>query len=193
MNVISDAEVIFRSRDRGAEFEAIFDRHAAAVVRYLRLRVGDDLAEELAAETFAEAFRTRRRFRPKDASALPWLYGIAGNLVRMHWRSEQRRLRAYAQAAATLVPVTPERYQHPGVGSLAAAVSDGLLALPAGQREVLLLHVWGELSLSEIAQALSISGGTVRKRLHRARRFLADRLGAADEISSRLPATERTG
>ncbi len=56
--------------------------------RYLRRRLGDELAGELAAETFLHAFRSRRRFTGEAASVLAWLYGIAANLVRLddqHW------------------------------------------------------------------------------------------------------------
>jgi len=176
MSSPTDAELIRRSWDRPEEFEAIFDRHVTSIMRFLRLRVGDDLAEELTAETFAQAFRARSRFSAAYSSALPWLYGIAGNLVRMHRRSEQRRLRAYAEVAGMGHQFAPDHSHAGDLSSVAPALSDGLIALPASQREVLLLHAWGELSPAEIAQALSISDGTVRKRLHRARLFLANRL-----------------
>ncbi|MGH3607045.1 MAG: RNA polymerase sigma factor, partial [Pseudonocardiaceae bacterium] len=65
-------------------FEEVFERHVGALIRYLRLRVGDSLAEELAAETFVRAFQARGRFDAGRESALPWLYGIAANLIRTH-------------------------------------------------------------------------------------------------------------
>ena len=178
MGVETDAELILRSRDRGELFEAIFDRHVGAVHRYLRLRVGDALAEELAAETFARAFGARRRFDARRVSALPWLYGIASNLIRMHWRSEERRLRAYGLAAERdlLLCSSAEVDARLDAAALAPALREALAELPVGQREVLLLHAWAGLSHSEIAEALAISDGTVRKRLHRARRAVAERL-----------------
>ena len=176
MNLMSDADVIARSRDCCQEFEMIFERHARSILRYLRLRVGDDLAEELTAETFAEAFRHRGRYSERHSSALPWLYGIAANLVRMHWRSEQRRLRAYAEAAGIREQPISDSADGVDLEWLPPALSDGLIGLPRGQREVLLLHAWAELSHAEIAHALSISEGTVRKRLHRARASLAKQL-----------------
>jgi RNA polymerase sigma factor (sigma-70 family) len=95
----SDRDVIASSLDRPEAFEAVFERHSAAIYRYLRRRVGTALAEELTAEAFARAFRARRRFDHRSESALPWLYGTAANLLRMHRRGEERRLRAYARAA----------------------------------------------------------------------------------------------
>jgi RNA polymerase sigma-70 factor (ECF subfamily) len=97
----TDALAISRSLSDPESFELVFDRHFAIIHRYLRRRVGDELAEELAAETFLQAFSARRRFVAGGRdSALPWLYGIAANLLRMNQRAEERRLRAYARAAA---------------------------------------------------------------------------------------------
>jgi DNA-directed RNA polymerase specialized sigma24 family protein len=77
-----------------ARFAELFDRHYPAVLRYLRRRIGPDLADDLAAETFTLAFRRRRQYRAEHPDAAAWLYGIAGNLVRQHARAEVRRLRA---------------------------------------------------------------------------------------------------
>jgi RNA polymerase sigma factor (sigma-70 family) len=170
----SDGQLITSSLERPEHFEAVFERHAPVIYRYLRRRVGEELAEELTAETFLRAFRSRRRFDRRRESALPWLYGIAANLLRMHRRAEQRRLRAYARAV--------ERGPHDDldrrVDSAATrpALAEALASLPNAQREVLLLHAWAELSHEEIALALDISAGTVRSRLHRARVHVAERI-----------------
>jgi RNA polymerase sigma-70 factor (ECF subfamily) len=176
----TDAELIAKSRERGEEFQPIFDRHAGRIMRYLRLRVGDHLAEELTAETFTQAFRSRDRFSTAQSSALPWLYGIAGNLVRMHWRSEQRRLDAYARSAALGELAAPSSDAGLDLTQLTPALTRGLSVLPPGEREVLLLHAWAELSHKEIADVLGISGGLVRKRLQRARRYLSSQLERSD-------------
>lgn len=174
----TDAQLVLRSWDRPELFEAIFDRHFATIHHYLRQRVGDSRAEELAAETFARAFRARRRFDGRHASALPWLFGISANLIKMHRRSEERRLRAYGRAV--------ERDAQPSTGedddarvdavALAPALSEALAALPPTQREVLLLNAWAGLSPAEIATALGVSPAIIRKRLHRARAHVAGRV-----------------
>ena len=172
-----DDDVIVSSFERPECFEAVFDRHATTIYRYLRRRVGEALAEELTAETFARAFRGRRRFECRCESALPWLYGIAANLLRMHRRAEERRLRAYARAAGRSL-ASPPIYSDQRLDAVALrpALSAALADLPHAQREVLLLHAWADLSHEEIAAALDISSGTVRSRLHRARAHVAERL-----------------
>jgi RNA polymerase sigma factor (sigma-70 family) len=175
----SDRDVIASSRERPECFEAIFDRHGRTIYRYLRRRVGAALAEELAAETFARAFRARRRFDRRGESALPWLYGIAANLLRMHRRGEERRLRAFAAAIERgFEPsMSADSDQRLDAAALGPVLVEALAGLPHAQREVLLLHAWAELSHEEIALALGISTGAVRSRLHRARTQVAEQLG----------------
>jgi RNA polymerase sigma factor (sigma-70 family) len=159
----------------------LFDRHYPAILRYLRRRVGHELADDLAAETFALAFRRRHQYRAEHPDAAAWLYGIAGNLLRQHARTEVRRLRAYARVVPD--PIGPdisdgvaERIDGAAAGRRAAlAVAD----LPAEQREVLLLLAWAELDYAGIAGALGVPLGTVRSRLHRARQRLRRQLGWA--------------
>jgi RNA polymerase sigma factor (sigma-70 family) len=127
-----------------ARFAELFDRHYPAILRYLRRRIGPDLADDLAAETFTLAFRRRRQYRAEHPAAA-WLYGITGNLLRQHARAEVRRLRAYARVVPN--PIGPdigdgvaERIDATAAARRAAlAVAD----LPAEQREVLLLSCVG--------------------------------------------------
>src|SRR5687768_11929463 len=95
-SALSDTDCVARSLSEPRAFEPIFERHFVAVHRYLHRRVGRDVADELTAETFAVAFE--RRATCRGESALPWLYGIATNLLRRRWRAERRQLRAYARS-----------------------------------------------------------------------------------------------
>jgi len=193
----SDAVLIRRSLRQPEEFEALFERHAQNVLRYLQLRVGYDLAEELMAETFVRAFDSRQRFEPRRASALPWLYGIASNLIRMHFRTEERRLRAYRAAAGLEIQPgdsTEADVERVYASALAPAIALALARLPPAQSDVLLLHIYADLTPEEIAEALGISAGSVRKRLHRARRFMAERLGLnGNEGNETFPVATTSG
>ena len=175
-----DAGALRRSINEPECFAVLFDRHFARVHRYLRRRLGDELAAEMAAETFLQAFRCRQRFSGGEASVLAWLYGIASNLVRMNHRAEERRLRAYARAAVGLSESEPVIAVEDRIDAeaLAPALALALADLSPALREVLVLHAWAELSNEEIAAALGCSAAAVRTRLSRARSKLAARLGA---------------
>jgi DNA-directed RNA polymerase specialized sigma24 family protein len=72
----------------------LYERYADDVFRYLARRLGDGLAHDLTADTFRIAIQRASSFDPAVGHPRAWLYGIASNLVRGHWRTEQRRLRA---------------------------------------------------------------------------------------------------
>ena len=93
-----------RKRATGAiaaleDFEAVFREHFAPVYRFIARRVGKALAEDLAAEVFATAYRRRAAYQPERGSLRSWLYGIATNMVRGHWRDEQQLLELDARLA----------------------------------------------------------------------------------------------
>jgi RNA polymerase sigma factor (sigma-70 family) len=92
-----DGELITRSCSDPQSFSGIFDRHYAALYRYLRKRIGSEVAADLAAETFVAAFAARAAYHPEGDDCRPWLYGIAHNLLRTHLRSERRQLAAFAR------------------------------------------------------------------------------------------------
>jgi RNA polymerase sigma-70 factor, ECF subfamily len=142
-------------------FAVLFDRHFDAIHGYAQHRVGPDLADEIAAETFTRAFDRRRRFDTTRADARPWLLGIAANLLRRHWRSERRRLDAYSRST--------QRGDAELSGPIAAELAEALKALPRREREPLLLFAWADLTYEEIAVALGLPLGTVRSRISRAR------------------------
>jgi RNA polymerase sigma factor (sigma-70 family) len=155
-------------------FHAVVDRHFGAVAAFLTRRVGPDVAQDLAQETFVTAFKRRDRFDARYDSARPWLLGIATKAVASHRREERRQLDLYQRAAAHHAPaptVDPRQ--------LDPRLFDGLTALARRDRDALLLHVWGELSYDETAVALGIPVGTVRSRINRARRKLSDHLNGA--------------
>lgn len=172
-NPITDAEVIELSVNDPERFGAIYERYADEVHRFALRRIGRDLADDVTAETFAVALRQRRSFDRTRASARPWLFGIAANLVGKHRRTEVRALRAVARLQADPVAAsftTSEATDDRVVASAAGpALAQALSRLSPGDRHVLLLIAWADLSYLEVAEALGIPIGTVRSRLHRAR------------------------
>ncbi|MET7403181.1 RNA polymerase sigma factor [Dactylosporangium sp. NPDC005572] len=170
----SDADVIAAAGRTPEHFAVLFDRHYAAIYAYAARRLGPDLAEDLASETFLVAFDRRDTYDTARADARPWLFGIVSNLVMRHGRAESRRLKLLARAAAE-GPVDPP--DEVVAGRVDAAVVRGRLAaalarLSLADRDVLLLVAWAGLNQQEAAEALGIPAGTVRSRLHRARQAM---------------------
>jgi RNA polymerase sigma-70 factor (ECF subfamily) len=165
-----DSDAISASAATPADFAAIFDRHFDAIHAYLQRRIGRDLADELAAETFLVAFDGRARYDASRPDARPWLFGIATNLLHRHNRQELRQLRAYAKSAAD-----PVLDAFDGVDArIDASVArrelvDALTDVPPEELDALLLFAWADFSYAEIAEALEVPIGTVRSRLSRAR------------------------
>ena len=163
-----------RAGDPEAVFAGLFDAHAPGLHRYLSRRVGA-IADDLVAETFLAALAGRDGYDEAQADPRAWLFGIATNLLRRHFRQELRRLTATAKASARDTPgsdpgdVVPDRVDaQVRIGRLAL----GIAGLAADDRDVLLLTAWAGLDGTEVAQALGIPVGTVRSRLHRVRRQL---------------------
>jgi RNA polymerase sigma-70 factor (ECF subfamily) len=183
---LTDGEAIARSHRTAELFAVVFDRHQASVHAYAARRAGRDAADDILAEVFLAAFASRKRFDPTVESALPWLYGIAGNLVRRRWRSLAAADRL-ERSAAKHTGTTTESHEDHVVGRLDSAdawagVREVLGVLAEGDREAILLFAWEELSYPEIAVAMGIPVGTVRSRIHRARAQLRDALGDTLEV-----------
>ena len=174
----SDAAIITASLTDPREFGALFERHADPLSRYFVRRVGPVLAEDLVADTFVTAFRSRARFDGAYEDARPWLFGIATNLLRRQWRTEKRQLRAYARTgvdpAVDDIAEAERRVDAAGTGP---RLAKALASIPRKDRDALLLFAWAELSYEEIARALEVPVGTVRSRISRARSRLRELLG----------------
>ena len=174
--VETDAVVIGRSFKTPKAFGELFDRHWDSVYRYCRSRAGD-AGEDLAAETFRLAFDRRGTFELDRSEALPWLLGLATNLIRNHLRGCERGRRAVGRLGADrcedLADGAMGRVEAALLGPALAQALDGI---PDGDRDALLLMAWNELSYQEVAEALGVPVGTVRSRISRARLRLRSRL-----------------
>jgi RNA polymerase sigma factor (sigma-70 family) len=171
----TDGQMIGRSRETPAVFAALFDRHHRTVHRYVSLRAGVAVGDDLMSETFLVAFEQRDRFDPDRGDARAWLLGIATVLLRKHARVEATAWRG--MLASHLAAVLDDDAIDAAGARIDAAhdvrrMSRALTRLPAGDRDVLLLHAWADLDYRGIADALGIPIGTVRSRLNRARRKL---------------------
>jgi len=143
------------------QFRAIYEEHHAAVCAYFARRVARDDVEDLAAETFAVAWRKLPR---RVAEPLPWLYAVAGKVLANHRRKLARR------GEFALDPSTGDPAERFGDDrGLAAAFAQ----LGENDREALCLVAWEGLSIADAARAAGVSTATFHVRLSRARARLA--------------------
>ena len=155
-------------RGNGESFGLIFDRHRDRVLRHsLRLVPTWHDAEEVVAVTFLEAWRKRDSVRFVDGSLLPWLLLTASYSARNVSRSSRR----YRDLLAKVPPVET-------VAGPDELVDDGeavqaLRHLTAQHRDVVTLCVLEGLTEAEAADVLRLPVGTVKSRLHRAKKALA--------------------
>ena len=166
--------------DDPADLANVFDKYARDLLRYCARRVGPDLAEDVVAETFLQAYANRHRYDPAKAAALPWLYGIATNVIRRHRRAEVRAYRAMARGAGAAPAedgVAQRAAERTDAARSRRRLAKALAVLPRRQRDVLLLYAIAELEYAEIAAALDIPLGSVRSALHRARAKVSHALG----------------
>lgn len=173
----TDKEIIVASRSGPVAFGILYDRHATTIFRYASRRAGDTAAEDVMAETFLIAFERRHTFDPSVDNVLPWLLGIATNLLKHHHRAEARKLKAYVRSVSRheeswSAAIDDQIDVDVATGLVAAALS----SMPVIDRDTILLYTWGELSYEEIARAMDVPVGTVRSRLNRARTTLRDTL-----------------
>jgi RNA polymerase sigma factor (sigma-70 family) len=164
----SDAELLGGTR---ADFATLFDRHAPAIHRYCARRIGPDTVDDVVADTFTIAYEKRGRFDKSYASALPWLYGIATNVLRRHWLADARHRRQLRHDIDLSPDAAEQAVSRVDADALLRALSGEMAKLSRRHREMLHLYAAG-LTYADIATALSVPLGTVMSSLHRARKRL---------------------
>lgn len=170
----SDSELIDGLPSQPELMGVLYERHAPAVFRYLARRAGPPAAEDLLSEVFIGALSSSSRVVAHDSgSALPWLYGIALNVLRRHFRERQPTPGLTRDSGMDWDAVDERVDAWANRGRLRAA----LAVLSDSDRELLLLVGWEGLSQTEAATALGISQGAARVRLHRARKRALKTLG----------------
>lgn len=156
------------------EFAARYDQHHLAVFRYAARRLGPATAEDVVAEAFTIAWARIDTFDRQRGEFVSWLFGIVTNVIARHHRQETRQWRAFAKVGVDDTDTFDDdlasrldadvRWPH---------VADILAGMSSQDRDVLLLHVWQEMSYQQVADTLGIPIGTVRSRIARARGRLA--------------------
>jgi RNA polymerase sigma-70 factor (ECF subfamily) len=162
------------SRRDPAAFAAFYREQHPAVLRFFARRVIDaEGALDLTAETFAQAYMSRRRFRGEtDQQARAWLFAIAQRRLSDYLRRGYAERRAMAKLGLERPVVEPDDLARVEELGEMRAVRELLVRqledLPAGCREAVRLRVIDELSYAEVAARLTISETAARMRVSRA-------------------------
>lgn len=168
-----------------AALNELMERHATPVFHFLcRMLGNEDDANDLAQETFVRVFRARNSFRMNEKFST-WLYTIAANLARNHfrWRSRHPNVSLEAESpgteqalGATIPGENPAPNEQAVAAERAAAVHAAVGRLPEDLREAIVLCEWEERSVAEAAAILETTPKAVESRLYRARQILRERL-----------------
>jgi RNA polymerase sigma-70 factor (ECF subfamily) len=166
-----------------AALNELMERHATPVFHFLcRMLGNEDDAHDLAQETFVRIFKARASFR-SAAKFTTWLYTIAANLARNHyrWRSRHPNISLEAEVEGmTPGDQLPAAGLSPQDATLAAerdaAVRSAVNQLPPDLREAIVLCEWEDRPVAEAAVILRATPKAVESRLYRARQILRTRL-----------------
>ena len=155
-----------KNGDRNA-LGQLYDTHQPSIFRYIVYRVGDRaLAEDLTAEVFVTMVRKLNSFQDRGRPLLAWLYTIAGNTIKMHYRKHKNvEFNPFSEEMidqqASPDQITDKRLTH-------ARLMNLLPRLTEEQGKVILLKFMEGFSNSEIAKALGKSEGSIKALQHRA-------------------------
>lgn len=191
MSITTDADAADRAdmerlqAGQEAALNDLMERHAAPVFHFLcRMTGNEDDANDLAQETFVRVFKSCKSFRANERFST-WLFTIAANLARNHfrWRSRHSNLSLDAENAgteqtlgSTLPANSPTPKEAVLAGERAEAVRAAVKNLPEDLREAIVLCEWEERSVAEAAAILGATSKAVESRLYRARGILRERL-----------------
>lgn len=173
----SDTELLIASRDDPDAFAALYRRHADAILRFFARRTLDpEAAAELTAETFAQAFASRRSFDDRGVEGVAWLYGVARHQLGRFFRSGRVDVAARRKLGMPERELPPEDYDRieelVDFAPLREALAEALGTLPLHQRDALQLRVIDGLTYPEVAQRLECSQDNARQRVSRGLRHL---------------------
>jgi RNA polymerase sigma-70 factor (ECF subfamily) len=174
---LDDSVLWSRTRSGDAEaFGLLFERHARTIYNYCFRRVGSwAVAEDLVSIVFLEAWRRVDKQLP-PGKELPWLFGIATNVIRNRRRAERRHAAALRRVPQPTPDPSFEDDSDRRVDDeeLIGRALSLVARLPRREQEVFALCAWSDLSYEDAAIALGLPVGTVRSRLSRARARLRE-------------------
>lgn len=177
-------------RKAGAE---LFDRHYEPLARFFHNKVDESASADLVQAAFLACTESKDRFRG-DATFRTFLFAIAHHLLCAHYKSRRREALHRASPWQKRAPLASESDDGADFAEICSAdlapspssihrageeqrlVLEGLRRIPIECQEVLELHYWEQMETAEIADVIGVPQGTVKSRLQRGRRLLAEKL-----------------
>jgi len=170
----ADTDLISRAAGGDSSaFQALVERHRSMVYRVAYQFAGNHHdAEDIAQDVFIKVYRSLDRFR-QDAQLTSWMYRIVMNACIDHRRRQRPAVAApFGEEAEQRMLNTPEERPDPEerayAGELGQVLESEIGRLPNGQRVVFVMRHHQGMKLSEIAEALGLAEGTVKRQLHAA-------------------------
>ena len=184
---LDDVGLIVRSQREPEVFGVLFERHAEPMLAFFARRTLDpESAAELVAETFAEAFASRGRFRDQGADGAAWLYGIGRNLLSRYFRNgavDARARRRFGMPERTVGESDFERIEELiDFAEQGDRIREAMAGLPEGQREAVRLRVIDGRSYRETAEELGTTEIVARARVSRGLRRIASDLESGRDV-----------
>jgi RNA polymerase sigma-70 factor (ECF subfamily) len=170
----TDPELLAAAHRDPKVFKEFYERYALMIGFWLRRRTGsDDIAAELTAETFAQAWLSLRRFKgTDDDSGAPWLFGIARNLLGTYLRKRRVATAGRLKLGMSVARQGDDEFEQVEERLTAEAIAphlcDAVATLPAEQRAALELRTIAQLPYADVAERLGCTENAARLRVSRA-------------------------
>jgi RNA polymerase sigma-70 factor (ECF subfamily) len=177
MDERTDAELLTASPFDPSAFVEVYRRHAEELLRYFAKRTLDpEAAAELTAETFAEAYASRRNYRNTGDEGVAWLYGIARHQLSRFFRRGRIDADARRKLGMPIRELPPDDYERiedlVDLEPIKGALLEALEKLRGDQREALRLRVIDGLPYAEVAERLGCEPAAARQRVSRGLRTI---------------------
>jgi len=168
--------------------DQLFTRHFPAIHRFFRNKVAPGVIEDLVQQTFMRCTEGKERFR-QDSTFKTFLFGVAHNLLREHYRHLRKEPAALDFSRSTAADLAAGPSTLFGKRREERLLLEGLRRIPLESQIVLELYYWEEMSASQTALVLGLVEPTVRGRVRRARALLREQIGKLADSPEELRTT----
>ncbi len=184
---LSDEELLGLARRDPDAFAVFYRRHVGSIVGFFVRRTAcQETAADLTAETFAQAYLSRHRYRPTGAPAQAWLASIARHQLAHFWRAAEVASRARRRLGMRPVPVGDEPFEQLMEALDArrngAALQVAMDKLTDGIADAVRFRVIDGLGYADVAARLGCTEAAARQRVARGLSHLSDRLESNTDV-----------